>query len=110
MGMGILFLHNDEVVDIRINGHHILFRSSKWGNGFMPIEALSLSEEGIFREFPDLKGKEDYRALAIERFKKHIKNLGSENKISEYIIEELKKYGYVPHSKQKDGHRVERII
>ena len=70
---------------------------------------LKLNYSGTIKEFPDLKDNLDWRKIAIERFKKRIREMNNEEEISQYIINDLKKYGYIPKLKQKKGFRIQRI-
>lgn len=108
--IGLIFEFAGDVVEVRVNGNQITFRTSSYSSFFVPIEALKLDRNGVEREFPDLKGNEEWREKAIGRFKSNIRTMANENKIAEYIIEDLKKFGYIPKFRQKQGHRVEAII
>jgi hypothetical protein len=105
--IGIVFQFGSEVVETRIEGTNIQFRTSAFGSQFYPFESLHLSMEGVIKEFPDLEGDEQWREKAIERFKKEMKSLANENHIADYVVKDLQKFGYVPMYRQKQGHRVE---
>jgi len=107
--LGIIFQFGGDVVETRINGSTILFRNSAFGSQFSTIDNLYISKEGAIKENPDLEGDEFWRIKAIQRFKDKIKEMKSEEEIGKYIIEDLKKYGYVPKYKQKSGFRPEVI-
>lgn len=107
--IGIIFDNAGEIVEARINGHQILFRTSTFGSSFVPFESLHLNKEGVVKEFPDLEGDDLWKQKATERFKDKIKSLGNENNIANYIIEDLSKHGYVAKYKQRQGYRVEVI-
>lgn len=107
--IGIIFHFGSEVVETRIEGVNILFRSASFGRGFTTIDNLYISKEGALKEFPDLENDEFWRMKAIQRFKDKIKSLGNEEKIADYLIQDLKKYGYVPKFKQKSGFRPQVI-
>lgn len=108
--IGLLFEFAGEIIEIRIRGHDLTFKSSAYGGISTTIEHLKLSQEGVIKEFPELKDKENWREQAIIKFKAKIKEINSEQRIAEYLINDLKKYGYVPRYKQIQGHRVEAII
>jgi hypothetical protein len=57
----------------------------------------------------DLKESENWREEAIKRFKNKIGDLESEDKIVDYLISDLRKFGYKPYYKQKQGFRKEAI-
>lgn len=109
MTVGVIFHYGPEVVETRVTGSSVLFRSSTFGSQFVTIDNLYLSKEGVIKEHPDLENDPLWKVKAIERFKDEMKKIGNENKIAEYIINDLKKYGYIPMYKQKIGHRVERL-
>lgn len=104
--IGVIFQFHDEFVDVRINGNEIYFRK----NGiFSTIEGLKLSRHGVIKEFPDLTDNEDWKFQAIQRFKENFKSLKTEKEKVEYVVEDLKKFGYKPVAFQKQGFRAKRI-
>lgn len=107
--IGIIFSYFSEVVEVRIDGNNVLFRTSQYGGAFVPIEGLRLDKNGVFKEHPDLVDKENWREEAINRFKEHIKKLESETLAMKYIIDELGKVGYKPIAYQRQGHRPQKI-
>jgi len=107
--IGLIFRFGGEVIEVRVDYHSITFRSSTYGTAFVPIDALSFSKEGVLKEHPDLADNPAWKTEAIIRFKTYIKGLDSENKVVDYIISDLGKFGYTLIAKQKQGHRVEVI-
>lgn len=107
--IGILFQNGTEIVEVRVNGTQVSFRSSNYGSGLYPIESLQLSKAGVIKEFPDLDGREDWKNMALKRFYAHIAKLKSEDKVVDYIIKDLSKFGFIPKSKQREGFRPEKI-
>ena len=107
--IGLIFQFGNEFVEVRINGIDITFRNNQYAGAFVPIENLRISKEGCLKEFPDLKDREDWKIETIKRFKEKIKKYNNEEERINYIIEDLKKFGYIPYAKQKAGHRVEKI-
>ena len=105
--IGVIFQFGSEIIEVRVNGISILFKTSSYGNQYVPIDNLLLSKEGVIKEHPDLEDDPLWRQKALERFKAEIKKLGNENRIIEYIIKDLAKFGYVAKYKQKQGCRVE---
>lgn len=99
----------DEVIEIRIIGTNVVFRTNKFGSQFTDISGLRLSHSGVIKEFPDLKDNNEWRKIACERFKDKIKKLNSEKERINYIIEDLTKFGYVLRYIQKKGHRPIKI-
>ena len=105
--IGIIFNYGGEVVETRVDGSSIYFRTSTYGSQFVPIDSLYFSKEGVIKEYPDLENDELWKVKALERFKQEINKLSNENKIADYLINDLAKHGYVAKYKQKQGHRVE---
>ena len=104
----VLFNYVTEIILVTIRGTDIRFATSD-GIKEAPIDGLKLSHEGVVKEFPDLKDKENWKEEAIKRFKEKIATMKSEDEICNYIIEDLRSYGYVPKYKQKQGFRRELI-
>lgn len=95
--MELTFEFGNEVIIVRIKGHNVLFSTSQTNfQNFYPIEGLKLSKDGILKEHPDLKNLSDdeIRKEGIRRFKKKIVDLGGENEIKDYIVNELSSIGY----------------
>jgi len=109
MAQDIIFYFGKEIVLVKIDGTNVLFGNSTYGAKLAPIDGLKLSRQGAIKEFPDLKGRDDWKEIAIKRFKDHIAYLADEDKIAEYIIEDLKKYGYQAKYSQKAGFRPKKL-
>lgn len=107
--IGAVFQFVNEIVEVRINGSNCLFRTLNTFGGFVPIDALNLDKKGVILEHPDLEGAENWREEAVERFKNKLKNYESETQRMNYIIEDLRKYGYQPLHMQRAGHRPQKI-
>lgn len=106
----IIFYLGKEIILVRVDGTHVFFANSKYGGrGIAQIDGLRLNREGVEKKFPDLKGDEQWREKAIQRFKDHIVSLPTEEARVTYIIEDFKQWGYVPKYKQKKGFRIEPI-
>jgi len=106
--IGVIFMFAGEMLEVRVNGNDVIFRSGPnpiWAT----IEGLQLSKAGVIKEFPDLKDQVNWKEQAIERFKDKIAGFSTEQEKVNYIIEDLKQYGYVPKYTQKGGHRPQRI-
>jgi hypothetical protein len=101
----VIFYFGTDIVMVRINGHRVTFVNSTFGAVESPIEGLKLSKAGVIKEHPDLVDREDWKDEAIKRFKDKIIELDKEEAIAEYVINDLKNYGYVPKWKQKKGFR-----
>ena len=109
MGIGTIFEFGSEVIEVRIVGNDCLFRTKDYGGALHPIDNLTLNKVGVIKEFPDLKDKADWREEAIKRFKAKLKTMKSEKQRMDYVIEDLKKYGYRAKYSQRDGHRPQKI-
>ncbi len=106
--IGVLFKFGQEVVEVRIDNKNVFFRTGK-NRQWATIDGIKLDKSGVIREFPDLKDKEDWQKIARERFKDKIKKMDTEDERINYVIEDLRKFGYKPLSKQKTGHRPQKI-
>lgn len=105
----LMFTFGSEYILVVIKGHQVTFGNTSFGAQMASIDGLKLDKSGVIREFPDLANNNNWREEAVKRFKEKIMALDSEEAISIYIIEDLKKYGYKPYYKQIAGHRKERI-
>lgn len=105
----LMFRFANEKILVVIDGNDIKFGNTEYGAQLASIEGLKLDYQGVINEFPELTNRDDWKAEAIKRFKEKIKSFKTENEKANYIIEDLKKYGYVPEFKQKKGFRRERI-
>lgn len=108
--IGALFTFRGESVEVRIVDSTCYFRTSQFGSGFVNIEGLKLDKKGVIKEHPDLKERDDWREEAIIRFKDKIKNFNNEMEQIKYIINDLKKFGYMPICIQRTGFRPQRVI
>jgi len=105
----ILFNFASDKILVTIRGGSISFSSTAMGTIESTIDGLKLDYSGVILEFPELEGKDNWKEEAIKRFKKKIKELPTEQDRADYIIYDLKKYGYVPEQIQKGGHRPKKI-
>lgn len=101
----IIFRYATEHILVKIDGNSILFGNTLYGAKLATIDGLRLNHDGVIKEFPDLKDNPSWREEAIYRFKLKIKEMRTEEEIVNYIIEDLKKYGYIPLFKQRAGFR-----
>lgn len=107
--ISLVFDYLGEKVLVVIDGKNIKFGNTTFGARLSTIEGLKLSYSGVCREFPDLELNPNWDKLAIKRFKEKIEKFETEEEIEKYIIEDLKKFGYVPKKRQKKGFRMEDI-
>lgn len=105
----ILFSLGGEIILVKVDGTNVKFSNSSFGVVETDISGLKLSHEGVIKEFPDLKDDKDWQNKVVQRFKDHIKSLKTEKERANYIIDDLKKYGYTAKYKQRKGFRREVI-
>lgn len=108
--IGAILMLADDVIEIRVIGNTCYFKTTHYGSQWAPIEGLKLNYEGAIKEFPDLHGDPDWETKVIMRFKEKIASLPTEDEKIDYIIEDLRNYGYKPKYKQKQGWRPQKII
>jgi len=105
----ILFQFVNELILVKIVGNSVLFGNTNYGAQMAPIEGLKLDKSGVLKEFPDLSGDADWRKKAISRFKEKIKSYPTERMKADYIIDDLKKFGYIPTKIQISGRRPQSL-
>lgn len=93
-------------IEVVVDGNNLYFYKD---GTITTIEGLKLDKTGTLKQFPDLKDKEDWRKIAIERLKNHIKKMKNEKEKIYYIKDELEKYGYTALFLQKAGWRPEKF-
>ena len=103
----IIFYHGTEIAFVRVIGNHVQFATSMFGSIMAPIDGLKLSYAGVIKEHPDLKDNDNWKDEAINRFKDYVSSLQSEKEIADYLVEDLRKHGYIPKFKQVQGFRKE---
>jgi len=97
-----------ELISIKVEGNNLGFFDV--GTGLMTtIEGLRLSKAGVLKEHPDLKDNPDWRKIAIDRLKEHMKTYNSEMEKMKYIKEELNKFGYEDLMLTRAGFRPEKF-
>ena len=107
--IGVIFEFNSNNVEVRIDGTNCGFRTGEFGGALVPIDSLKIDRAGSIKEHPDLKDDPEWKEKTIERFKNKIKKLDTEKERMKYIINDLKKYGYVARYMQRPGYRVVKI-
>lgn len=105
----LFFQYLNEFVLIRIDGKNLLFGNTTYKNQLATFDGLKLNRQGTIREFPDLATNIHWETIARERFKQKINSMQSEEEIEKYLIEDLRKFGYIPKLKQKKGFRIQKI-
>ena len=101
----VILYFGTEIVMVRVREGKVTFCSSSNGAVEATIDGIKLSRAGVIKEFPDLKDNPLWKEEGINRFKEKIQELSSEEAIAEYVIMDLKKFGYIPKWKQKAGFR-----
>lgn len=105
----LLFRQGTEYVIIRINGTNLLFGSTSYGNQLVPLKNLRLSEQGILKEHPDLKGNPQMKTIAMQRFFTKLKKFKTEREREQYIIQDLSNHGFEIKKRQVAGGRMENV-
>lgn len=101
----VLFYFGESVVIVKIKGRQIFFGHNLQGAMLAPLKDMQLNRAGVLREFPDLTTAEDWREQAIERFQAHVDRMKTEEDIAHYVIDDLRKFGYIPKMIQRAGFR-----
>lgn len=107
--IGAVLMLANEVVEVRVHDNAVYFRNSNYGGQWAPIEGLKLNYEGVIKEMPELQGNPSWEVEAIVAFKEKIRAMKTEDEKIDYIIDDLRKHGYTPKLKQKQGFRPERL-
>src|ERR1051325_2010991 len=107
--IGVILQYFDEVVEVRVDGINIYFRTGTNKEIFSTIDGLRIDYSGVIKDHPDLKDDPEWRSKAVARFKEKIKGFKTEDDRINYIVEDLRRHGYIPRFKQRQGHRVEAI-
>jgi len=92
---------SDELMHVKIVGTKVLLGS--YPHMLLPMELIGLNKATTIAEFPDLADDPKWRDKAIIRWNMHINQLGTEEKIEEYIINDLKKTGHELKMRKKYG-------
>ena len=71
----LMFKLAGDYILVRIMGNNVLFANTAYGAQMASIDGLKISKEGAVKEFPDLKDNEQWKEIAIKRFKDKIKTL-----------------------------------
>jgi hypothetical protein len=102
----LYFRNRAGITVVKIVGTDVYFSNEVYGfNADIPIDNMKLFIKGITKEFPDLADMpmDDARKEAIKRFKNHLKELGSEEEIEKYMIEEGKKDNAILQKVERGG-------
>lgn len=102
--IGVIFNFGTETVEVRIDSFNVFFRTSQFQR-FADIDGIKLDKQGVIKEFPELKDREDWQEIGRKKFKEKINKMKNEEEVSKYIIKDLTKFGYQPLYFQKQGFR-----
>jgi len=105
----LLFDYGTEKILITIKGKEVRFGNTAYGAQTATIDGLKLNYQGVCREFPDLETRRDWKQEATKRFKDKINAMENEQAITDYLINDLKKYGYTNPRIQQQGFRTKTI-
>ena len=95
-----------DIQEVIIKGNELYFAQ----NGIITSpDGVKMDKSGVIREFPDLENNEEWRKIAIERLKTHIKNMKTEMDAMNYVKDELTKQGYTALFMQRAGFRPEKF-
>lgn len=97
-----------DIIEIIVGGNNIII-NDVGSRTITTIDGIRIDKTGSFKEFPDLKGNQNWRKETIKRLKEHINKMKTENEKMEYIKEELEKFGYEPLIKQRAGFRPQKF-
>jgi hypothetical protein len=97
-----------EVIHIIVDGNNLMILDSN--NTLTTLDGIKFSHSGVLKEFPDLKDNEDWRKIALERLKNHIRSFKTDMEKTIYIKDELVKFGgYEPLFYQQAGFRPQKF-
>ena len=111
--LGFKYEPNGSLMAIEIIGNRVTSLSTMYMGvtRYSTIEGLKFSKSGMIAEFPDLKNLpfEEMRKEAIKRFKEKLKTMKTEQEVTNYLIDDLKKYGYKLYKIDKKGFRTKKV-
>lgn len=93
-----------DMISIKVEGNNLFFFDVGTGQ-ISTLEGIRFSKAGVLKEHPDLKDNPEWKKIAMERLKEHIKKFKTEMERIFYIKDELVKFGYEPLSYAKKGFR-----
>jgi hypothetical protein len=105
----IIFQFASEYVLVRVKDNQLYFMTQNFGSQWATIDGLKFNKQGTIKEYPDLESNSEWQTIAIQRLKDKIKAMNTEGEITDYIINDLRKHGYIPKYKQRVGFRREVI-
>lgn len=97
-------------ISAKVEGNALLFFDAESGM-ITTLEGLRFSRAGVLKEFPDLKEEKEWRKVALERLKEHLKTFQTEKEKMNYVTRELVRFGgYLPLFWQQKGFRVKQFF
>lgn len=103
MGIRSTYRLGGELFNIIIDGTNLMFLNSS--GTITTIDGVRISKGGVIKEFPELENNPEWKKIAIERLKEKIKSLQTEMERTNYVKDELVKFGYEAMFYQRAGHR-----
>ncbi len=97
-----------DIIDVVVRGNELLFMDVGTG-AITTLDGIRFSKAGVLKEHPDLKDEIDWKKIAIERLKEHMKKFEKEMNKMIYVKEELIKFGYEPLNLQRAGFRPQKF-
>lgn len=101
---GGTFKLGGEVVKVVVDGNNLFFNDTS-SQMTTTVEGLKFSKAGVLIEHPDLENNKEWKQIAIDRLKEHLKSIKKEEDKLNYVKDELMKHGYIPLFRQRKGHR-----
>ena len=97
-----------EVMEVVIDRNNLMFRDTS-SQMITTIEGIRILKAGVLKEHPDLKDDVEWKKKAVERLKEHMNKMNTEMEKTNYVKEELFKFGYTPLYFQKAGFRTQKF-
>ena len=82
-----------DVIEVVVKETDLLFYDINTQT-FTTLEGLKFDLVGTIKEHPDLKDNPDWKKIALERLKEHVKTIKTEKEKMGYVKKELTKHGY----------------
>ncbi len=110
--IGVIMHFANDVVEFRVIGNQLHIRNSAYGSSLVPLSPgnIGLNYDGVIKELPYLKGDDKWKEKACDKIKERFRELETDDEKINYIVDEMKKYGYIPRFTQKKGHRPEKWL
>jgi len=96
-----------DIIEVIVRGNELLFTDDT--GTITTLDGLRISRAGVLKEFPELKDNKQWKKIALERLKSHVKKQKTELDKTNYVKDELIKYGYEPMFYQRAGWRPQKF-